>query len=223
VESAIYPPAQIANSFFQCFDGSAIQLFRRFLKRLPHVRKWIVAADFSLHNKDRPLDCFAFTILPYDAWTADIERDVTRALPKDLKESKKLGEKAVKWLRDPHRFHIAITVNDDPAVFSNGPGSVALTIAREHIAKTRCPAGTPDRSGHNEHMWFDYLIRAADWFAGAVAAWDRKKNLIPADQPKYQQMLEDVITPAENIVILHLDITDTHMQFRRVVLERTNG
>jgi hypothetical protein len=280
----------------------------------------MIAADFSQHN-NRPFDCFAFTVIPYDAWPAEIERDVNEALPKDLKKSKDLDDEAIEWLRDPHRFHIAITVHDRPAVFWNGPGSVPLTIAREYIANTltnavnagapqetiahikklkqeaqakafkvgllaniwllavwfavltiligrerradiigwfpdrddmtnycdhiwydftlwntqlfaqtfsvdmtatSCPTGTPDRSGGKERMWFDYMIRAADWITGAVAAWDRKRNLVPGDQRKYVRMLEHVLPSADNIVILHLDMTESGMQFRRIVVARKN-
>lgn len=316
----MYPPEQVARFFLQTFDGSAINLFRRFMGKHSQVRKWIIAADFSQHN-DRPFDCFSFTIIPYDAWPAEIEHDVKQALPKDLKKSKDLDDEAIAWLRDPRRFHVAITLNDHPAVFWNGPGSVPLAIAREYIAKTLsnaieagaspdvidrirklrqeaqannfrvglladiwllaiwfavltiligrerrsetigwfpdrdnmtnycdhiwydfalwdaqllaatfsvdmtgtlCPAGAPDRRSGKEHMWFDYMIRAADWVAGAVAAWDRNRNLIPADQPKYRRMLEEVITPAENIVVLHLDLNQTGMQFRRIAARRKN-
>ena len=87
---------------------------------------------------------------------------------------------------------------------------------------TQCPIGVPDRSGPKERMWFDYMIRAADWLAGAVGAWDRVNNLIPGEHLKYRQMLEEVITDANNIVILHFDITDTGMQFRRILPTRKN-
>jgi hypothetical protein len=319
-EIAIHPPEEVAKRFLECFDGSAIELFRRFIARHSEVRKWIIAADFSQHN-DRPFDCFAFTIIPCDAWPAEIERDVKQALPKDLKKSKDLNDEAIEWLRDPRRFHVAITVNDRPAVFWNGPGSVPLAIAREFIAitlanavqasmpeetlarikklkqdaqangfnvgllaniwllavwfailtiligrerrseiiswfpdrdnmsnycdhiwydlalwnaqlfaqtfsvdmtTTRCPAGAPDRSGVKERMWFDYMIRAADWIAGTVAAWDRKRNLVPGDQRKYLRMLENVIPSADNIVVLHLDMNESGMQFRRIVAKRKN-
>lgn len=310
----------VAKLFLECFDGSAIELFRRFIARHPDVRKWIIAADFSQHN-DRPFDCFAFTVIPYDAWPAEIERDVKEALPKDLKKSKDLDDEAIEWLRDPRRFHVAITVNGRLAIFWNGPGSVPLTIAREYIAitlanavqagaadetiarikklkqdaqangfnvglladiwllaiwfavltvligrerlaevigwfpdrdkmtnycdhvwydfalwnaqlfaetfsvdmrRTRCPAGAPDRSSGKERMWFDYMIRAADWIAGTVAAWDRKRNRIPGDQRKYLRMLENVIPSADNIVVLHLDMNEAGMQFRRIVAARKN-
>lgn len=117
-----------------------IQLFRAFLERHPHVRKWIIAADFSLHNKDRPLECFAFTFLPYDAWPNEIKRDASSALPRDLKKSKSLDDEAIQWLRESRRFHVAITVNKNPAVFSNGHSSIALKVVREHIDQTLAQA-----------------------------------------------------------------------------------
>jgi hypothetical protein len=72
-------------------------MFRVFLEHHPDIRKWMIAADFSLHNKERPLECYAFTILPYDAWPHEIELDAS-ALPKDLKKSKSLDEGAIEWL-----------------------------------------------------------------------------------------------------------------------------
>jgi hypothetical protein len=71
-------------------------------------------------------------------------------------------------------------------------------------------------------MWFDYLIRAADWIVGAVAAWDRKNNLIPSDQPKYLRMTEDVLASAENIVIFHFNFSEAGMQLRGVEITRMN-
>ena len=148
-ETYINTPTQIAQILLECFDKSALALFRRYLDHHPQVRKWIIAADFALHDKDRPLDCFAFTILPYDAWPAEIEKDVAQALPKDLKKSKALDEAGVDWLRDRRRFHVMITVNKDRMPFSNGPGTDPLAIAREHIDKRLAQAaavGSPDET-----------------------------------------------------------------------------
>ena len=135
-EACIYTPTQIAQIFLESFDKSALALFRRYLDHHSQVRKWIIAADFALHDKNRPMDCFGFTILPYDAWPAELEKDVAEALPKDLKKSRALDEEGVEWLRDPRRFHIMITLNKDRVPFSNGPGTDHLAIAREHMGKT---------------------------------------------------------------------------------------
>lgn len=319
-EAGIYTPTQIAKILLECFDKSALALFCNYLSHHSQVRKWIIAADFALHDKARPLDCFAFTILPYDEWPAEIKKDVAQALPKDLKKSKALDEAGVEWLRDRRRFHVMITVNKDRMPFSNGPGTNPREVAREQIDKTLALAavqgtkgdtirrfkklkseaqakafnvdllgdiwllaiwfavltiiigrerhcetigwfpdrdkmtnwcngiwqdyaywnvqafadsltvdmrstqiavGAPDRSGANEIMWYDYMIRAADWFAGSVAAWDRKNNLVPSEHLKYRQMLEEVVADADNVIVLHLDITESGAQFRRIDVEKT--
>jgi hypothetical protein len=311
-------PTEIAKIFFECVDKSAIVNFRGFLARHQRVKKWLVAADFSL-EKSRPLGCFAFTVVPYDAWPWELERDVVAALAKDLKDSKSVPGNAVAWLRDNRRFHFAVTVRPTRSVFVGGTGS-KLAQAREFVAKTMAQAeanpdkvegatmkrlqqlkrlseangfnvrllsdlwllallfaaitvligrerpseiigwipdrddmtnwcggiwhdfafwdtrafadffdvdlratqitiGLPDRSTGQEIMRFDYLLRAADWFAGAVAEWDRKNALDPAKHPKYAEMWEQVIAGADNVIVLHLDINGD-AQFRRIDAQR---
>jgi hypothetical protein len=130
----MFTPTQIAQIFLECFDHSAVEAFRRYIARHSQVHKWMIAADFSLYDKDRPMDCFAFTILPYDAMPDEIEKDVARAVPKDFKKTKELDKTAVQWFRDGRRFHIVVTVNRDRVPFSHGPGTAPRQVAREHIA-----------------------------------------------------------------------------------------
>lgn len=280
----------------------------------------MIAADFLLNNQARPLDCFAFTIFPYDAMPAEIEEDVSRALSRDIKKTKDLDENPAQWLRDPRRFHIAITINKDRKVFSNGPGTDQRQVAREHISltldaldqkntnadmlahlkelqkkaqsqgfnvallrniwllaiwfavltnaigreraseiigwfpdrdemttwcdgiwrdytywdvadfaeefqidltSTHIGAGAPDRSTGKEVMWFDYMMRSADWLAGAVSAWDRATNAVPGEHPKYLKMVEDVLADADNILLMHLDLKQSGGQFRRINTTKT--
>jgi hypothetical protein len=137
-------PTEIAKIFFECVDKSAIVNFRGFLARHQRVKKWLVAADFSL-EKSRPLGCFAFTVVPYDAWPWELERDVVAALAKDLKDSKSVPGNAVAWLRDNRRFHFAVTVRPTRSVFVGGTGS-KLAQAREFVAKTMAQAeANPDK------------------------------------------------------------------------------
>lgn len=318
----MHSQATIAKLFFQTFDSSAVELFRSHLARHPRVKKWMIAADFVQHDPERPMDCMAFTFLPYDEWPKNTQGDLSSALPRDLKKSKELTPEAVEWLRDDRRFHIVITLNKDRRIFFNGPGSDTLKIVREHVdltitaiadpkyqdtlkrfkqlrqnalannfrtklladiwllgiffaaltillgrerecevigwfpdrddmtnycdgiwhdyafwathsfteslgfdvdlSKTRIAVGVPDRSGPKEVMWFDYMIRAADWFAGVAAAWNREENKIPGERPKYRQMLEQVIADADNVVLLHCDIDDRGAQFRRIAVTRSD-
>ena len=133
-EASIFCTTDIARILFECVDKGAIDNFRRFLARHANVRKWVVAADFSL-GKDRPLGCFAFTIIPYDAWPWNIERDIVAALANDLKDSKSVPENGIQWLRDNRRFHFAITVRPTRSVFVGGTGT-KLAQAREYVART---------------------------------------------------------------------------------------
>lgn len=60
-------PTDFLRTLFNTFDQSAINDFRGFLAENPQVTKWQIAADFCLHDKERPNNAFAFTIIPYDA------------------------------------------------------------------------------------------------------------------------------------------------------------
>lgn len=315
----MFVPTEIARLFFECVDKGAIVNFRRFLNRHKGIKKWLIAADFSL-GKERPLGCFAFTIIPYDAWPWELERETLANLGKDIKEAKSIPHSAIAWLRDSRRFHFAITVKHDRAIFTGAAGS-ALQEAREHVnmnlAKARAnpdkvgaetisrveqlarlaqrksfnvglltniwllslffaaittligrerqseivgwfpdrdnmtnwcdgiwhdyaywnllaladasqvdlrttqiTVSIPDRSTGKEVMWFDYLLRAADWFAGAVAEWNRKTDLDPDKHPKYREMWEQVIADADNAVVLNLDIGKNGAQFGRIGVSR---
>jgi hypothetical protein len=88
------------------------------------------------------------------------------------------------------------------------------------MRSTQLIVALPDREGGGEIMWFDYLLRAADWFAGAVAEWDRKTGFDSAKHPKYREMWEQVIAGARNVVVLHLDIGSDGAQFRRIEAQR---
>lgn len=272
----MFSPVDIARIFLECMDQGAIEKFRRFLKRNDRVKKWLVAADFSL-GKSRPLASVSFTILPYDVELAELERDTIANLAKELKDSKSLPPAGVSWLRDNRRFHFAITLSPKRGVFVGGDdtklrhaqdfvqtllaqiesnkhslktetvlrfralaelaqsngfnvrlltdiwllavffAAITLLIGRERqseilgwfpdrddmtnwcdgiwrefafrnvqefadafevdLRATQLVIAAPDRSGEEEVMWFDYLLRSADWFAGAVAEWDRKNGL----------------------------------------------
>jgi hypothetical protein len=299
-------------------DKSAIVDLRSFLSRHGAVTKWIIAADFSV-SKNRPLACFAFTIFPFQS-PKEIEKETNEGLARELKQSKRLSQKSIEWLRDDKRFHLVVTLRHKRAVFLGGSGTklqqarefvqatvqqlrsapanvsqdtterieelgaasqsrgfnvglltdiwilstllAALTtlLGRErqlHIVswfpdrdsmtnwcggvwhdfsfwntrafadefdvdlrKTQVGVGLPDRSSGTELMWFDYLIRSADWFAGAVAEWDRKSELDPNAKHKYVQFWEDVIADAKNIAVLHLDLGKDGAQFRRIDASR---
>ena len=100
-------PRDFVKLLFETYDKSAVVDFREFLKTNVGVKKWQIAADFCLDDKERPNDTFAFTLIPYDAYPDDLISEIRRALPKDLKKTKTISGAASEFLRQDRRFHFA--------------------------------------------------------------------------------------------------------------------
>jgi hypothetical protein len=117
----------------ETFDKSLLPPFRAFLAVRPHIKKWIIASDYCLHDRSRPRDCFAFSIIPYDDWPENIFGRIRAALPRDIKNAHDLGAACIHYLRQADLFHIAIVKDKKRRFYTNGIGSDALVIARESI------------------------------------------------------------------------------------------
>lgn len=129
-------PERIVTALFETFDKSSIIDFRRSLSKSPRVKKWMIAADYCLHDRDRPNDAYAFTIIPYDAYPNVLNAEINSALPRDMKRTRDIKDDAIAFLSHPRRFHIGFILPEPPAVFYNGRGTEPLSVARESIAIT---------------------------------------------------------------------------------------
>ena len=78
----------------------------------------------------------------------------------------------------------------------------------------------PDRSSGEEVMWYDHYIRAADWLAGALAAWDRSGNLVPTEHDKYLKLIEDVVADSQNIIVLPVHLDEAGVRISRLIIGR---
>jgi hypothetical protein len=123
----------LTDVFFETFDKSARALFQQFLAGHPNIRRWHIAADFCLHDDQRPYDAFAFTIYPEDADLEDIRADIKAALPRDIKKSRSLDKRGIEWFLNARRFHIGITVPKKRPLFSGFTRPPLLQI-REDMA-----------------------------------------------------------------------------------------
>lgn len=315
---AMTDPKQLAETFVETFDKSAVDEFRAWLALRPRTTKWIIGADFALRDKSRPNDCFAFSIIPYEEGYEAYKARAGRNLPKDLKNSRTLTSEGAAWLRNPAAFHILIPINRDRVFFVGPDGQSQRDVARtclqvtldqrvaldrdpEMIKQTRraleksranafnvglftdltilsvllpvvtllivrerpvtvmgwfcdrdsmstwCDGflwgaaletfhglaelwrivpgpdpviGLPDKSGPEEVMWFDHLIRLPDWLAGALATWDRKRNLLPDGSDKYIKVVEEVLADATNLVILGIEMRAEHLNVSRTIVHR---
>jgi hypothetical protein len=127
------------ESLFETFDQSGRNDFRLFLKENPGIRKWSIAADFCLHDKDRPNNVFAFSIFPhYPHYTNFdiITEEIRAAIPKDWKKTKNISAETITFLKDKRRFHIAFVLPKPPAVFGDDHGINSIEMARRSLEIT---------------------------------------------------------------------------------------
>jgi hypothetical protein len=132
----VISPIDFVRVLFATFDKSGIADFLRFLNSNHGVQKWIVAADYCLHDRARPNDVFAFTIYPYDDWLEAIQKGIQAAVPRDLKKTKVITADAAEFLLSSRRFHLAFVLEEAPKVFLNDSGDEPLRVARESVALT---------------------------------------------------------------------------------------
>jgi hypothetical protein len=89
-------------------------------------------------------------------------------------------------------------------------------------AKIRTVVGLPVAApGAPNKMWYDELIRIPDFFAGALAAWDFKNNLVTA-RWKYVDFLQEGV--ADNpflVVLLLMPTVDGPLRVSRLLTSKT--
>lgn len=128
-------PLKFIGLLFETFDKGAIKDFRAFLHRNSEVSKWFITADFCLRDSEKPNNVYAFTIVPFDAYIPNIRSEIAHALPKDWKRTRDITDRAIEFLSDNRRFHIAFVLPKDPEVFQAEGYSTPLEVARASIAE----------------------------------------------------------------------------------------
>lgn len=68
-------------------------------------------------------------------------------------------------------------------------------------------------------MWFDEFIRIPDYIAGVLWAWNFPVSGLPVRQPKYLDLVENVMAKADNMAVLRVTYTDK-FQTARMVFEK---
>jgi hypothetical protein len=88
--------------------------------------------------------------------------------------------------------------------------------------KIRTVVGLPEADPENPNkMWYDELIRIPDFFAGSLAAWDFKNNLVPG-RMKYVDFLKEGVADNPFLVVLLLMPTiDGSLGVSRLLTSKT--
>lgn len=168
VATMMIAPNIFFEQLFETFDKSSIQPFRNFVARNAGVTKWMIAADYCLHDRSRPNNAFVFSVIPYDDWFGALRDEIRSSLPRDIKKTKTVERATTDFLASDRRFHIAFLSDSDPILFTNGPGSLPLQIARECLNKSHqqfvdnltliLPASSKKRQNRANHSKSESIV-----------------------------------------------------------------
>jgi hypothetical protein len=92
--------------------------------------KWIIGADFCLHDETRHNDVFAFTVFPGDTDFVTLSNEIASIFPRDAKKTRDVTPEMIAFLRSQRRFHFAFVVNKDRQFMAD------VNTAREAIDRT---------------------------------------------------------------------------------------
>lgn len=94
----------------QAFSPVAEKRFARFIRQRG-ADKWIIATDFCTGDSTRPNDSFAFVIIPAGDRFTEIQEDLKRIPPRDLKDVKRIPKSVVRLLRKGRVFSICFVAD----------------------------------------------------------------------------------------------------------------
>ena len=103
--------------------------FSKFLDNHKHIKKWIIASDYCIEDKDKPNDTIAMTIIPCDS-IEKIICDISTLTKKDIKDINSKSEISVdflKYLNSERLFHICI-IYEKSDMFVDSKESAELQV-----------------------------------------------------------------------------------------------
>jgi hypothetical protein len=108
----MFHPDQIFKCVLDTLQPQVAKEFHNFVLSRG-ISKWFIAADFVLDAPDRPNDTFAFTIFPQKADFDQIQAEIRRIAPRDIKQNKTVSEEMLRYLRSSDRFTFCFVANKD--------------------------------------------------------------------------------------------------------------
>jgi hypothetical protein len=94
-------------------EGDLLRRFETFMAANP-TKGWIIGSDYVIDDKARPHDCFCFTVYPIDEH-APLKhwQEVAAAIPRDLKNTRRIDDSIVSCLQDQRRFSFCFVVTKE--------------------------------------------------------------------------------------------------------------
>ena len=100
------PVLSIIEKLDEQFQEPSTNFFK-FLENNRHIKKWIIASDYCLHDKNKPNDTMALTIIPCDD-IKQLMNNISILSPKDIKSTSVIDKKFLEYLNSARLFHLCI-------------------------------------------------------------------------------------------------------------------
>lgn len=102
----------LTNSLDVIFSKRPKHQWHIFQKPFRKCEQWCFTSDYCLDDKSKFNDCFAYTIFPM----GDLEyisKSIKKYIPKDIKDTKKIEEQTIKYLKEfNYFFHIIFVMKN---------------------------------------------------------------------------------------------------------------
>ena len=96
----------VLKPFDDAFHKSGFSAFQKFLLQNNHIKKWILASDYVLYDKNKPNNVVVFSIIPHRPFLS--EKFISSNLPKDFKKTKDFSKNSLDFLRKMNVFSICL-------------------------------------------------------------------------------------------------------------------
>lgn len=105
--------------FDDTFSQSSEKLLFDFLDEFSYAKKWIIASDYVINDKNKPNDTVVFSLIPYIVDLDKINVAIHDMAPSDLKKTKEVDLRFLNFLSQGPVFNICIELDKNRRLHTN--------------------------------------------------------------------------------------------------------
>lgn len=107
----------ILSTIENCIGKGAIIDFRNYLATLDGCKKWMIHSDYCIGAKNKPNDVAVFSILPHLTTYEDQVNYISKNIPNDIKETRKIKGSIIKTINSGLFFHFCFVMDKRKYLF----------------------------------------------------------------------------------------------------------
>jgi len=98
----------------QTINKSTIDDFRKYISSLTGHTKWMICSDYCIDDKSKPNDTATFTVLPYYSDILDIQQNIAKHAPTDIKNTRSVTDEFINYQKSGLIFHFSVIFERKP-------------------------------------------------------------------------------------------------------------